>query len=61
MRLCAWIDDHNGQCLASIVSSDTLGQREAATRVFPNRSEARQWIEAEASEIGAEVQWLDWR
>jgi len=61
MRLMAWVDEYHGKYLASFVSADTLGQREAATRQFPSRDEARQWIEAEASEIGVNVEWMEWR
>jgi len=57
-KLLAWVKPF-GDCeyLASFVGGGAT-ERPPAKQLFNSPSEARQWVEGEAAQIGAPIEWL---
>ena len=57
--LLAWIEQHSdGQWVGAFIATRYM-HRMAARRSFGSRCEARRWVEHEAAEFDASVQWTD--
>jgi hypothetical protein len=56
-KLLAWIEPHDGNYLASIVSGGAPGRR-PATRVCTSAEDARRWVETRAGELDVPFEWV---
>ena len=56
-KLLAWVKPQGGEYLASFVGGAAT-QRAPATRLFGSPDKARRWVEEEAAQFGAQVEWL---
>jgi hypothetical protein len=56
-KLLAWIDPRTQGSLAAFVGAGATGSK-PATRVCQSAHEAREWVEAQAAELNAVVEWL---
>jgi hypothetical protein len=55
--LVAWLEPYPECVFAHLVAAAELERRQPAVRVFRDEREARAWVEREASELQARVDW----
>ena len=58
-RLLAWVKPHIGVGYMASFISARAKSRAPASRTFTSPVEAKEWVEREASELGAPVEWVD--
>jgi hypothetical protein len=58
MHIKAWIDRIDDHVEAGFVAAAEAGSRASATQIFEDESDARAWVEREAEEIAAPIEWI---
>jgi hypothetical protein len=58
MHTKAWIGRLDDQVEAGFVAAAEAGSRAPATQIFEDEGEARAWVEREAEEIDAPIEWI---
>jgi hypothetical protein len=58
-KLLAWVKPHGDRGFLASFVGGAATKRPPATQLFGSPDEAHQWIQGEAAQIGAPIEWLN--